>query len=503
MSMKDVAKNSTTVIFLSFVATILGYLLRLFLARNLSISDYGLFYAVLAFVGFFATFRDPGLSTALVKMVPEFMAKGDFGRIKTSAFFVLSVQLAIGLLIVVPMIVFSEWLAANYFGTTAAAIPLQIISLSFMVSVVMSLLQSVFQGMKKMFYFALVEPLRLSSVFVVSALLIGLGVSGPSYGYLAASIIVTATLFLLLARTSPIFNAKMEADKHLFKKLFLFGLPLFAGGLGSIAINYADTIVLTVSRSLYEVGLYQAALPTSQLLWFFVGGISSVLLPTVSSLWSEGKKNEVSDGILILAKVIFMAITPVVIVFVAFPEIILRMLFGELFMAAAQSLQILSVGAIFYTFYLIFVTVLIAVGKPVLYTKMWLGVGLASVALNLIMTPVVGISGAALSMSASYALGLAVSVIYLRKLMVVKFPLQGMLKAFLGGFIVMMLIFFLKTSIEADPVAELAVLGVVSAVTYTAFSIRFIVNKNDLRMLSAIGIKLPRFISSRLEKILR
>ena len=44
---EKIAKGSITIFLLSIIASIVGYLLRLFLARNLSVSDFGLFFSVI------------------------------------------------------------------------------------------------------------------------------------------------------------------------------------------------------------------------------------------------------------------------------------------------------------------------------------------------------------------------------------------------------------------------------------------------------------------------
>lgn len=503
MKLNNIAKSSGMVLLLSFTATVIGYLLRLFLARNLSVSDYGLFYAVLVFVGFFATFRDPGLGTALVKFIPEFAVKKQLGRVKASIIFVSAVQIILGLIIVIPIFLFADKIALMYFGTDTATLPLKLISLSFFISIVISLMQTIFQGLEKMFYFAVIEPLRLSLAFVIAFSLISLGVVGAAYGYLVAPIIVSVVMFFLLLRILPLYKIRAETDKALIKRLFFFGLPLFAGSIGSIVISYADTILLTLYRSLYEVGLYQAALPTSQLLWFFIGGIGSVLLPAVSGLWGAGKKDDVSNGILILTKILFVMITPLVVLFVAFPEIILRILFNEQFTAAAASLQILSVGAIFYTFYFMFSMILISIGKPIMYTKLLISAGIIGIILNAAMIPSFGIIGAAMATSMSYAFGFFVAIFYVKKFVVIKFPVSGMMKAFFGGIIVLGLVLFLKAAMNFNPILEILVSGIVSALAYLLFTIRFLIGKDDLRILSAIGIRLPRFVNKQLIKILK
>ncbi len=502
MSMSNIARNSGIVLLLSFSATLIGYFLRLFLARSLTVADYGLFYAVLAFIGFFAFVRDLGLCTALAKFIPEFFVKADLGKIKASILFVAAVQISLGMLVMIPVMVFSDTIAL-YLGTPAAALPMRIIALSFLVSIIMTLLQTVMQGLGRMSYFGLVEPLRLSVVFAVTASLVSLGVVGAAYGYLIASVTVAVVLFLLLVKSFPFFATKTEMNSTLNKKLMMFGLPVFVAGIGSMLINYMDTLILAFFRSLYEVGLYQSALPTSQLLWFFIGGISSVLLPAISGLWAEGRKDTISDGMAILAKLLFMLVMPFAIIFVAFPEIILRIMFGESYISAAASLQVLSIGALFYTFYIMYATILLGVGKPRSYTKLWFVVGGSSIVLNLILVPALGILGAAISTAVSYMIGLSVGIYLARKSIESKLFSRDIAKAFAGGIFVLLLIFVMKSVLNLEPIAEIASLGVASLVLYSAFAARFIVNKSDLKTLSVIGIKLPKFAEKWILKIAR
>ena len=46
---KSVVKGVSTVIFISMIAAFLGYLVRIVMARGLSIEDFGLFYSVFGF----------------------------------------------------------------------------------------------------------------------------------------------------------------------------------------------------------------------------------------------------------------------------------------------------------------------------------------------------------------------------------------------------------------------------------------------------------------------
>ena len=81
---KKLVSGSAFLFLMLILAAIIGYFIRVVLARNLSPSEYGLFYAVFAFVSFFLFFRDLGLNQAIAKYIPEFKIKGKYNEIRKS-----------------------------------------------------------------------------------------------------------------------------------------------------------------------------------------------------------------------------------------------------------------------------------------------------------------------------------------------------------------------------------------------------------------------------------
>ena len=66
------ALRSSLAVFIGFVFSgLFAYVVRATLARVLSVTEYGLFYAVFSFVSFFLLFRDLGLGVALIKYVAD------------------------------------------------------------------------------------------------------------------------------------------------------------------------------------------------------------------------------------------------------------------------------------------------------------------------------------------------------------------------------------------------------------------------------------------------
>ena len=77
-------KGALIVLVTSLFAAFLGYLVRVLLARNLSVEQFGLFYAVFSFLGLIGIFKSLGFDKAITKFIPEFQHKRKHDFIKSS-----------------------------------------------------------------------------------------------------------------------------------------------------------------------------------------------------------------------------------------------------------------------------------------------------------------------------------------------------------------------------------------------------------------------------------
>jgi stage V sporulation protein B len=332
-----VLKGTSVVLILAITGAIVGYLTRLYLARMLSVEDYGLFYAILSFLSIFTFLREPGLTTALAKYIPDFLARGERTKVKKAIFSVFVIEFALAVAIAIFFLFTADYWAVHYFKTEKAVLPLQIIALSFFTSALMSIVQVTFQGFGKMKYYAMVEFLRIIFVLIFVVGLIGLGVLGATYAYLIASVLVSGLMFFVALRVLPKLGGHLTFSKKITKKMFLFGIPIFLSSIGGIFVNYTDNLLLVYFRTLEEVGLYNVALPTSQLLWFFVGALTATLLPTVSELWARNKKETLKKGMSLLIKLAFFIIVPLAILMIAFADNIIVLFFGGKYIASTAA----------------------------------------------------------------------------------------------------------------------------------------------------------------------
>jgi stage V sporulation protein B len=394
-------------------------------------------------------------------------------------------------LIAAVLFIFSDQIATAIFKTGAAVLPLRILCAWFFVEVFYRVLVCTFQGLQNMLVLALMRFFLDMFILLMAVLFIGVigwGVGGVAFAYLAATLaVVVSGLAYFRWRYPQVFKGKVSITKPLTKKLFSFALPIFIASLGFIVLEYIDTLAIAAFRTLPEVGFYQAAQPIARLLWYFSGALSTVLLPMISEIWTKRERGALNSIMHFLTKFSFMLIIPAALVFIAFPDIVIRLIFGEGYLAGATALQILSVAAIVYTLFVILSVAIVGIGKSIVSVKAVGAMACLNLVGNLLLIPTYGIEGAAVAHFASYTLGFLLLLYYVRKFVKFTVPALSLLKTVIGGTLTLLLILGLKSILVLPPWPEAFVVMIPGLLFYGVWILATkAITRNDLRLIARI-----------------
>lgn len=466
---KRAIKGTVIVLIMYLLAGFVGYLFRLFIARNLTPTEYGLFYAVFSFVMFFSIFTDFGISSAVIRFIPEFQVKKRLDLIKNSVVFTFTFQCIISAVIAFVLYIISNWLAVNYFHNAEAAPVLKIFAIIFWLSC-FNLFTASFQGFQKMFAYSSMNFLKMLSILIITILLsyLGLKVMSPTYAYLLGYlIVVVVSLIIFFKIFLDFFKYKTKIDKPLIKKLFKFGIPVTLSSLSYLIIGYTDTLMLTYFKTLNDVAFYNIAMPISMILmWFLAHPLSAVLLPMTSEMWNKKNIKSLKNGIETLQKYVFLAMVPLALIMMSFPDVVIRVLFGEAYVGASTALQILAFGTIFYSIAYINSNILSGMGKPELITKIMASIAVLNLILNFLLIPPLGIIGAAIATSVSYITMLFLTSIMLRKHINLKIPFAYFIKSILIGLVAIGIIYYLKKLLVLNYLVEMVIILIIASTIY-------------------------------------
>ncbi|MCK4428784.1 MAG: flippase [Candidatus Aenigmarchaeota archaeon] len=474
--LKRVASSAFFVFLFSVLGAFVAYLIRFVLTSNLTPADYGLFYASLSLVGLFAVFKDFGLTQSLVYYISKFKAEKKFKKLKTSVFTVFLIQLFPALTITIIIFLSADFLAVNYLHLSGnifkGVLVIKFLAIAYFIQIFYTIIISIFQGFQKIKLYATANFCRMLLYFTITWLFISLNFStlSPALGFLISYIFVILIFLPFVFKLIP--RVKLSFSKELTKKLLFYGFPIMLSSVAGIIIGYTDTVLITLFRSLEEVGIYQTAQPTALLLWFFAGAFTTVLFPLVVELKTK-KIRGLENGISLIYKYIWIIIIPFALMAFSFSTEILNLFFGSFYTQGSDVLKILAVGAIFFSIVQINGTVLNGLGKPKNYTKIvYLG-AIINLAGNLILIPIIGITGAAISTLLTYLIMFFFSFVELRKFIKIKVPVLDWTKTLIIGLVSLLLIYLLKNLLVANIFLEVFICFSVSLSAFIILLVLF------------------------------
>lgn len=419
-SLKKVAKGTVIAFVGMLIYMSLGFITRVIIARNTTQSEYGVFSIGFVLLYFFVITSCLGLQVGAPRYIAYFRGKGENNKVKCVIFS--TVQLSvIASLFCFSLFFFSADFLTALFHLQQSSV-LKIFALAVPFFVIIEILASIFMGFSRVHekvYFRDVLMNILKVSFIAFVIILGYSFLEMIYAYLLSIVIGSIAFILYSIKKLPVgitntdSGDNTDAD-HVTKDLLLFSLPLLVTYVLSTIFLQMDTLMLGYFKTAAIVGLYNAALPVSQLIPIFMTSLIFIYVPIASQLYSKNLMGEIRRNYAILTKWIFSAALPFFLIVFLFPEAVLNVLFGSAYTqtSVALALRILAVGMFIPVFLGPNAATLIVIGKTQLNLIDNLIGAIVNVALNLLLIPTLGIIGAAIA--AAISIGLTSTLISLQ-----------------------------------------------------------------------------------------
>jgi O-antigen/teichoic acid export membrane protein len=305
----------------------INFLSFAYLARAISISDFGTIGFGTALVNFLLNLVNFGLDRICLKEVSQnrelasnYLINISLIRIVLSciSFFIYLLILFFNSNFSLPLVllgltIFSTGLSLNYFAKAIEYF--KIITIN---QILISILTIVL-------YFIFVRNIE---DFIIAVLIL-IGVS------------FTSNILILLKLKKYITNVRNKFSLNLIKQLVLDSFPLFISSLMVAIYYFADTIMLGFIRTEYEVGIYSASNKVFLLLIIPFNIIVSVFLPKIAKNIKLVDRNFLYYYVLMILIGVFLGITT----YLFAPEIII-FVFGNSFLSSVPPLKILALNTI-------------------------------------------------------------------------------------------------------------------------------------------------------------
>jgi O-antigen/teichoic acid export membrane protein len=399
-SLRALAKGGS-VLFAGLVLELgISFLATLIIARVLGRVGFGAVSLGRTTMTILSTVLLLGLDTGIGRYLPRDDDPGYRRGVLVSA-----LQIALPLSIAAGLSLFltAPTLATVVFDDPSTAPILRIFGLAVPFAALMKLAVGGVQGTKRALPKVIVrnvgQPLtRFLGIAV--AIAAGLGVTGVAWAYALSYIVAAAIGVYFLRRLTPLFS-RVEA-LPIRRELLSFSAPLALTMAMSILLSDLDTFMLGALGTTGAVGVYNVVYPLSELLVVALSSFAFVFMPVLSELDAEGATGEMRRVYRVIAKWIFIATTPVFVLFVLFPDIVISLTFGAGYQSGALALSVLTVGFFVHATAGLNSNALTAIGRTriVMYDNVFV-VALNAV-LNLVLIPRYSFLGAAVTTTISY-----------------------------------------------------------------------------------------------------
>jgi stage V sporulation protein B len=468
MFTSTILRKTLVVFIISILSGLLGYIIRLVLARNLTLSDFGLFYSVMTIFVFLSYFIDMGIGFSLSRKIVEFNIKKKYSKINNLISSVFYVQILITVFITGILLLFLNFLSQNYFHTYAN--DMLIIGLFWMLFMpLISVYNSVFVGFKKPEYYALFEFLKSLFIllFIFVFLYLGYFRLSASLAHFFSMLLLCILFFFIVKNIFPKLSfLKFKFDKNSCVDVFKFGLKIGLSNFIWVIIVQLDIFVITYFMTVTDVGIYQIAITISYLLLYIVTSLTSVIYPFFNELYFKDKKEDLANLLRALYKYIAIFQIPFIVFFIIYSKELILLLFTSKYSGASSSLQVLVIFTIFCSITMVNNNLLMSMGKTSKVIKLLIFISLLNLLLNVLLVPSLGLIGAAYSTLFSFILLSILTTYELNKHMQVNLPLYSWFKLSIAILILYLELRYIVLFNIPNLFIKLAVIFSILAITY-------------------------------------
>lgn len=370
-----VVKNSSFLILTSIITNLMMFLLTLFTARYLGTYNFGLISSALSVIGIFGVFCDLGLGMYAIQKVSR---NHDLTSKYFGTAFVLRVILTIFTVIVYVLFTFIGGFKDEAFWVMI------VIGIYMFINSLTTFYYSMYQSNEQMHFQTIVNTVYSVGVFLVALIFIYMG--GDVVLIAVAYPIAMFAAFILGHIIKIKYYPKFTYDfnKSFIKELIINGIPFGITNVFTSIYFWIASVMLTFMSGSVAVGLFSSSQKLLLVLSSMFMLIANAVFPIMSQLFVTDKV-KLNDLYQKMLKYMLMLGIPIAIGTAIYSKDITLIVFGNDFVNASVGLEVLIWAVIFMFLSGTTSTLLGAINKQFLVTKVTMGGAIVSVVANIIL----------------------------------------------------------------------------------------------------------------------
>lgn len=456
-----------------FLGNVLGmglaFATRVFPARHLPPSEYGLLALGITLLSTLALVGVLGLYEGIAQRIPRTEEQAE----EFTAGLMLSAALSISIGITITA--YAGPIAALLVGPAFEPV-LQVIGLGIPMMVLSRVVLGGFRGREDVIGRVLVQNILMrGSIFllVVAMVLLGSGAPGAAVGWaVGLSFTALGGLWLLHRRQRLVTRPRrwLEVVHLKSKPLLKFSLPLMGAASIWQILQETDNLFLAVFRTSADLGVYDASFTMGRLIFLFFWPVGFLIVPVFSGLDERRSRLEIARLYSLTTKWLVFLTLPTALMLVWYPDFVLELMFSSNYSRGADALVILVAAFFFHILTGESRQTLTALGHADVILKGVLFAFGVNLLLNLVLIPEFGIIGAAIASGSAYILLNAGFAFYLFSTYRIHPLSRGMFLALAEGVgIFSVMDWVVGGAVTSSGLYLLSAIGIFYAVFFTTF----------------------------------
>jgi len=385
--------KDTYILFIGNAASaFLGFLFTILVARNVSVSDFGIFSAINNLVIIIASVADIGFSTALVNFVAGFKAKGELEEAKKYLKAALILRIAATTFFILPVLIFPKFISLKFLASESGIFSFWVAALS--IGILFSSFFPIAIQAYSRFAASIFSDLSLgvSRTLIVFIIIVfsGLTIEGALTSFFLGTVIAAGVGFSLIGG---------DFLKERVSKGIYLTIARFAGWIGVAKVVGAiagklDVTMLAVFAGATATGLYSIPSRVASFVLIIASSFSQVLAPRLASYQDREKEK----AYIVKATLALIPISLGFVFWIVFAKPFILVLFGEKYISSVPIFQALTAAMIpFFLATPASTAVIYSLKKPVFIGIYSIFQLIAIFALNLFLIPKYGVYAPTLS----------------------------------------------------------------------------------------------------------
>ena len=340
----EVISKSLSSSFVKVFGMALAFLMSIYLGRVLGADGLGIINLSFRIVTVLMIFGMLGMTQIIIREVAIASEENNQSQIGSVLYTAYLFNGGLTLILSLIFIFLTPYLANNVFNEPRLTFPLMIALLVMIPQVFSQMFAATLVGKRKIWQSSLAD--QCLNVLITVSLLFCLWIKG-----IELTINITAiaygigrlfvTLFMGIYWRKVLF--KYNHKNYIFRDLLSKSYPVLIASLSLALITNSGIIFLGVMSDSKDVGLYSVATRLAELTTFLLHVVNSSVSPKISSLYKQGKKNELEVMLKRTSKILCLIGLIFLVVFALTGKYILQ-IWGDEFINAYWILMALCLG---------------------------------------------------------------------------------------------------------------------------------------------------------------